>query len=116
MCVFLCIYDPTVVPLQAIQKLFLALVATTKTLTAMNLTTASIPGRRTLFVSILFISLLVSLNTTAQEFIVPAGLPATKEEFVNTEKDMIAAAKWLESTAIGTDMGKSKHMGDSLGG
>lgn len=42
----------------------------------------------------------------AQDFEVPANLPSTKEEFVNSEKDLIAAAKWLETTPVGTDMDK----------
>jgi hypothetical protein len=51
----------------------------------------------------LFFALLlsVSIAVTAQ---VPEKLPATKEEFISSEKDFINAAKWLETTAIGTDM------------
>jgi hypothetical protein len=57
-------------------------------------------------ISILFVLLLSSFAVKAQEFTVPASVPSTKEEFVNSEKDMIAAAKWLESTAVGTNMDK----------
>jgi hypothetical protein len=42
----------------------------------------------------------------AQNFEVPGTVPSTKEEFVSSEKDMIAAAKWLEATPVGTDMDK----------
>ena len=52
------------------------------------------------------LSLLISLVSAAQDFEVPQSLPSTKEEFVKSEKDMIAAAKWLENTAVGTDMDK----------
>ncbi|MEI9910980.1 MAG: hypothetical protein WDO71_15700 [Bacteroidota bacterium] len=72
----------------------------------MQLATPSLPGRNILAVSFLFVSLQLSVIVHAQEFEVPASLPVTKEEFVNTEKDVIAAAKWLESNAIGTDMNK----------
>lgn len=53
-----------------------------------------------------FVLLLISTTAVAQEFEVPDGLPSTKEEIANAEKDVIAAAKWLETTAIGTNMDK----------
>lgn len=56
--------------------------------------------------ALLALSLLISFVTNAQDFEVPAELPSTKEQFANSEKDMIAAAKWLESTAIGTQQDK----------
>ncbi len=51
-------------------------------------------------------SLFLSFVSYAQDFEVPAETPSTKEEFAKTEKDMIAAARWLENTAVGTDMDK----------
>ncbi|MGG9963575.1 hypothetical protein [Ferruginibacter sp. SUN106] len=56
-----------------------------------------------LFIALL---LLTTITVTAQ---VPA-LPTTKEEFVSSEKDFIAAEKWLETTAIGTDTDKRKQL------
>jgi hypothetical protein len=50
--------------------------------------------------------LLICFVSTAQDFEVPQSLPSTKEEFVKSEKDMIAAAKWLENTGVGTDRDK----------
>jgi hypothetical protein len=47
-----------------------------------------------------------SMLSSAQDFEVPASVPSTKEEFASSEKDMIAAAKWLETTPVGTDMDK----------
>ena len=52
------------------------------------------------------IALLQSVSTSAQEFEVPGNLPETKEECIQTEKEMINAAKWLEATPIGTNMDK----------
>ena len=37
-------------------------------------------------------------------------LPKTKEEFVKSEPDFISAAKWLETTPLGTDNDKRKQM------
>lgn len=54
--------------------------------------------------------LLLSVVTAAQEFDVPANLPKTKDEFVKSEPDFIAAAKWLESTAVGAQADKRKKM------
>lgn len=51
-------------------------------------------------------ALCVSLITTAQSFEPPA-LPVTKEEFIKSEPDIIAAAKWLEATALGTQKEKT---------
>lgn len=48
--------------------------------------------------------LLLIFSTQAQNFIVPANLPATKEEFLQSENDFINTAKWLENTPIGSDM------------
>ena len=52
------------------------------------------------------LSLLISFVSNAQDFEVPQDLPSTKEEFIKSEKDVITAAKWLENTAVGTDMDK----------
>src|SRR5258705_10513789 len=59
--------------------------------------------------------LLLSFIAAAQDpiaigFEVPASLPATKAEFVKSEPDFIAAAKWLESTPVGTQMDKRIKM------
>lgn len=54
--------------------------------------------------------LFIFLGTRAQDFEVPAELPSTKEDFVKTEKDIINAAKWLETTAIGSQMDKRKKV------
>lgn len=72
----------------------------------MNFTISSLLGRNSSFVFLLFISLLLSVAANAQEFEVPADSPTTKEEFIKTEKEMIAAATWLEATPIGTNMDK----------
>jgi hypothetical protein len=50
--------------------------------------------------------MLVSFGSRAQDFQVPATIPSTKEEFTSSEKDMIAAAKWLETTPIETNTDK----------
>jgi len=57
-------------------------------------------------VFILLALLPVFFTATAQEFEVPADFPKAKEDYTASEKDMIAAAKWLESTPVGTDMEK----------
>ena len=57
-----------------------------------------------------FLFLLSTLVINAQNFEVPADLPTNKEEFVKSEKDLIAASKWLENTAIGTDMEKRQDV------
>ncbi len=50
--------------------------------------------------------LLLSIVSSAQDFEVPQSLPSTKGEFINTEKEVIAAAKWLETTPVETNMDK----------
>ena len=52
--------------------------------------------------------LFVSLAALAQMPDKIPALPETKEQFISSEKDFIAAEKWLESTAIGTDAEKRK--------
>jgi hypothetical protein len=52
------------------------------------------------------ISLFLSCIATAQNFEPPA-LPTTKEEFIKSEPDIIAAAKWLEATPLGTQKEKT---------
>ena len=52
--------------------------------------------------------LLLPFVSAAQEYEVPTSLPTTKEEFIKSENDFIATAKWLESTPIGTDMEKRR--------
>ena len=54
--------------------------------------------------------LLLSFVATAQDFDVPANQPTSKDEFVKSEGDFIKAAKWLETTAIGTQTDKRKQM------
>jgi len=56
--------------------------------------------------ALLILSLFIAFGANAQDFEVPSDLPSTKEEFANSEKDMIAAAKWLEATAMGSQMDK----------
>jgi hypothetical protein len=56
--------------------------------------------------ALLVLPFFVAFGASAQDFDVPAELPSTKEEFTNSEKDMIAAAKWLEATAMGSQMDK----------
>jgi hypothetical protein len=61
----------------------------------------------TFVVRFLFFVFLFACDTAiAQEYEVPAKLPSTREEFSSSEKDVIAAAKWLESKSIGSDMEK----------
>jgi len=54
--------------------------------------------------------LLFSSVVLAQDFQVPETLPSTKDEFVKSEKDFIAAAKWLESTALGKENATRKKV------
>lgn len=54
--------------------------------------------------------LLLSFISAAQDFEVLANQPTTKDEFVKSEPDFINAAKWLESTPVGTQMDKRKKM------
>ena len=54
--------------------------------------------------------LLFSSFATAQDFQPPENLPSTKDEFVKSEKDFIAAAKWLESTALGKETAARKKV------
>ncbi|MGC4099800.1 hypothetical protein [Ferruginibacter sp.] len=58
----------------------------------------------------LFFASLLLLSTAAMAQNAPKvpELPATKEEFVKSEKDFISIAKWLESTAIGIEAGNRK--------
>lgn len=52
---------------------------------------------------ILAASLLFTFTTINAQAPKLPDMPEAKEEFPPTEKDMIAAAKWLESTPIGTE-------------
>jgi len=47
--------------------------------------------------------LFTSAIVIAQDYQPPADQPGTKDEYIKSEKDLIAAAKWLESTAITKD-------------
>jgi hypothetical protein len=60
--------------------------------------------------SLLLGFVLLSAVAAAQNFEVPANLPATKDEFVKSEPDFINAAKWLESIPLGTQEDKTKKM------
>ena len=51
---------------------------------------------------VIFVSLLATDTTMAQTIEIPK-LPEGKEEFIQSEKDFKALAKWLETTALGTD-------------
>lgn len=57
-----------------------------------------------------FIILIFSLNNTikssGQEIIVPNVELKTKEDFVKTEKNIITASHWLETTQLGKEMDK----------
>lgn len=53
---------------------------------------------------IMTVCLLLVLSTVKAQDIVLPELPSTKEQFASSEKDVIAAAKWLETTPIGTNM------------
>ena len=51
--------------------------------------------------------MLAALNGFSQQFEVPVYAdPQTREDFVKSEKDIIAAANWLEATPLGTDESK----------
>jgi len=51
------------------------------------------------------IFLFANLIATAQDFTIPQ-LSTNKEEFIKSEPDIIAAAKWLEANPIGTQKEK----------
>lgn len=53
--------------------------------------------------------LLATIIATAQDFTIPA-LPTNKEEFIKSEPDMIAAAKWLEANPVGTQPEKTTQV------
>lgn len=57
-----------------------------------------------------FLILIFSLNNTikssGQEIIVPNVELKTKEDFVKTEKNIITASHWLETTQLGKEMDK----------
>ena len=54
--------------------------------------------------------LLFSAVVIAQDFQIPETQPTTKDEFVKSEKDFIAAAKWLETTALGKETATRKKV------
>jgi len=54
------------------------------------------------------LTLLLTAVVFAQDFELPVNQPSTKEEFVNSEKDFITTAKWLENTPIGKEIDKRK--------
>lgn len=56
------------------------------------------------------VALLFNLTIAAQDMEVPAKLPVTKEEFIQSEKEFIMAAQWLENTPLGTTPDKRKLM------
>jgi hypothetical protein len=59
-------------------------------------------------VQIFFIvALLASFHSKAQDFQLPK-MPGNKEEFIHSEKDFIAAEKWLETTPAGTKVEQRK--------
>lgn len=55
--------------------------------------------------SILFCSLLISLNAKAQDIKI-SKLPENKDEFIKSEPDFINAVSWLENNQVGNDMEK----------
>jgi hypothetical protein len=54
--------------------------------------------------------LLISFNSFAQDYEAPSSPLSTKENYVTSEKDVIAADKWLEATPIGQQMDKRKQV------
>jgi len=61
--------------------------------------------------SILTVSIMLfTLAVNAQDFQVPETQPSTKDEFVKSEKDFIAAAKWLETTPLGKENATRKKI------
>ena len=52
------------------------------------------------------LALLITTLGTAQDFTIPA-VPETKEQFIQSEPDIIAAAKWLEGNPIGKQKEKT---------
>lgn len=54
--------------------------------------------------------LLISSVAVGQDFQVPETQPSTKDEFIKSEKDFIAAAKWLENTALGKENATRKKL------
>ena len=62
--------------------------------------------KRIVFLLFFFTSFGIS-KIDAQEFKVPENVTLnTKEDYINTEKDVINAAKWLEATQLGKEMDK----------
>ncbi len=59
---------------------------------------------------LLLLFLLSNLFVAAQQIINVPALPSTNEEFINSEKDFITAAKWLETTAIGEQADTRKQL------
>ena len=45
-------------------------------------------------------------NSSGQDVIVPNVELKTKEDFVKTEKNIVAASNWLETTQLGKEMDK----------
>ncbi|MEJ8840890.1 hypothetical protein WG954_00750 [Lacibacter sp. H375] len=60
---------------------------------------------KTLFLSIL---LLTTATTFAQSQELLDGLPTTKEEFIASEKKVLATIDWLENTSLNQDQEKRK--------
>ena len=52
------------------------------------------------------LALLMTTLVIAQDFTIPA-VPETKEQFIQSEPDLIAAAKWLEANPIGKQKEKT---------
>jgi len=66
---------------------------------------------KTLLMSILLIS---GVNTFAQNQELLDGLPATKEEFIASEKKVLATINWLENTPINQEPEKRKLQNANL--
>lgn len=69
------------------------------------------PQFKTILMSLLLIS---SVNTFAQNQEVLDGLPSTKEEFIASEKKVLATIDWLENTPIKQEPEKRKLQNANL--
>lgn len=58
--------------------------------------------------SILCLLLFLYFTALAQDFQIPVHPLSNKEDYTNSEKDVIAANQWLQSTPIGQQMDKRK--------
>jgi hypothetical protein len=62
----------------------------------------------TKLVSVLAVSIVFSTSLSAQEVVAIDSLPKTKDEYVRSEKNVIAVADWLENNPVDQDADKRK--------